>query len=99
MGSVFSGPERRSPRVPASISLRLLLNEENPRPGQSAHTIDLSDRGLRIRTASALSAGQIVRIDACGADGRTMPSRVVWVQQAPSGESLAGIEFQEAPPA
>jgi hypothetical protein len=99
MESVFSGPERRSPRVPANIALRLLLNGDSSRPGQSARAVDLSDRGLRIRTTSALSAGQIIRIDAWGADGRPMPSRVVWVQQTPSGESLAGLEFQEAAPA
>jgi hypothetical protein len=99
MESVFGGPERRSPRVPAKISLRLLLEGENSPVGHSAHTVDLSDRGLRIRTTSALSAGQIVQIVAWGDGGRPMPSRVVWVQQTPSGESLAGIEFQSASPA
>ena len=98
MESVFSGPERRSPRVPVKISLRLLLEGEHSPVGHSAHTVDLSDRGLRIRTTSKLSEGQVVHIDAWGADRRPMPSRVVWVQQTPSGESLAGIEFQSVPP-
>ena len=99
MESVFSGPERRSPRVPAKISLRMLLDGEPSPVGHSAHTVDLSERGLRIRTTSALFEGQIVQIDAWGGDGRAMPSRVVWVQQTPSGEFLAGIEFQSVSPA
>lgn len=94
MESVFSGPERRSPRVPANISLRLLLDGELSPAGHSARTVDLSERGLRIRTASPLSAGQIIRIDAWGEHRQAMPSRVVWVQQSSSGESVAGIEFQ-----
>ena len=99
MESVFGGPERRSPRVPANISLRLSLDGEHSPVGHRAHTVDLSDRGVRIRTTAALSAGQIVQIHAWAADGRPMPSRVVWVQQTPSGECLAGIEFQGVSPA
>jgi hypothetical protein len=99
MKSVFSGPERRSQRVPVEISLRLLLDGEHSPVRHSARTVDLSERGLRIRTTSALSEGQIVQIDGWGADGRPMPSRVVWVKQTPSGESLAGIEFQSVSPA
>ena len=59
MGSVFNGPERRSPRVAARIPVRLLLNGDNTKPGQSAHTVDLSDRGVRIRTHSALTQGDV----------------------------------------
>lgn len=99
MESVFSGPERRSPRVPANISLRLLLDGERSPAGHSAHTVDLSDRGLRIRTTAALSEGQMIRIDAWGGNGQDMPSRVVWVQRTPAGESQAGLEFQGASPA
>jgi hypothetical protein len=96
MESVFTGPERRSPRVRATIPIRFLLDGENSKPGHSAHTVDLSDRGLRIRTSHALSEGQIVRIDSWGGNGEAMPSRVVWVQQTPAGESLAGMEFLAA---
>jgi len=99
MESVFRGPERRTPRVPVKISLKLLLDGERSAVKHSAHTVDLSERGLRIRTTSALSEGQIVQIDAWGAEGQPMPSRVVWVQRTPSGESLAGIEFQRVSPA
>jgi hypothetical protein len=94
MGSVFNGPERRSPRVAARIPVRLLLNGDDSKPGQSAHTVDLSDRGVRIRTHSALSEGDVIRIDSWGGNGKPMPSRVVWVQSTPSGECLAGLEFQ-----
>jgi PilZ domain len=96
MESVFSGPERRSARVPAKLSIRLLLNGEDASPGRSAHTVDLSDRGLRIRTGSSLSAGATIRIDSWGEDGRPMPSRVVWVQQSATGEFVAGVEFLAA---
>jgi hypothetical protein len=99
MESVLGSPERRSPRVPVKISLRLLLDGEHSPVGHSAKTVDLSERGLRIRTTSALSEGQIVQIDAWGGEGRPMPSRVVWVQRTPSGEFLAGIEFQSVSPA
>ena len=94
MSSVFNGAERRSPRVAARIPIRLLLNGDDSKPGQSAHTVDLSDRGVRIRTHSALSQGDIIRIDSWGGNGKSMPSRVVWVQPTPSGESMAGLEFQ-----
>lgn len=76
MGSVFNGPERRSPRVAASIPVRLLLNGDNTKPGQSAHTVDLSDRGVRIRTHSTLSQGDVIRIDSWGATAS--PCRRAW---------------------
>ena len=93
MEGVSYSVDRRAPRVPASIAIRLLLNGDASDQGESARTIDLSERGMRIRTKSALSEGQIIRIDAWGESGQPMPSRVVWVQVAPSGESQAGLEF------
>jgi len=93
MEGVSYSADRRAPRVPASLPIRILLNGDASEQGQSARTIDLSERGMRIRTKSALSEGQIIRIESWGDFGQPMPSRVVWVQVAPSGESQAGLEF------
>src|SRR5580658_3695297 len=87
MGSVSFQPERRAPRVPATIHIRLLLNGEDSKPGLSARTIDLSERGMRIRTDFDLAQGQIIRIASWGESGQPMPCRVVWAQRMPGGDS------------
>jgi hypothetical protein len=93
MESVSTRPERRAPRVPATIPVRLLLHGEDSTPGLSARTIDLSERGMRIRADFELSQGQIVRIASWGESGQPMPCRVVWAQRTPGGESHAGMEY------
>ena len=51
-----------------------------------ASTVDHSNKGLRIRTATALSPGQTLDVYSCG--GRLGHCRVVWV--APAGSTRLG---------
>ena len=92
-------PVRRSERVPAVVSVRLLLAWENFKLEHEAHTVDLSALGARIRTPSELSPGETVRLVAWGESGQPLPARVVWMQRTSTGASLAGLEFLVAPPA
>ena len=75
-------------------TVRLLLNGDNTKPGQSAHTVDLSDRGVRISNAFHAFSGRRHSHRLLGGNGKSMPSRVVWVELTPAGEYLAGLEFQ-----
>jgi len=93
MEQVPSAPIRRSRRVPANIPIKLLTEGGRSKIGREARTVDLSVQGARIQTSFALSAGELIYLVDWGDYGGSTPSRVVWVQQIPSGGSLAGIEF------
>ena len=99
MEDVPSSALRRSRRVPATIPIKLLLEGGRSKIGREARTVDLSILGARIQTSFTLAEGEVVHIVAWGENGGPMPSRVVWVQSTPSGESLAGVEFLGEPQA
>lgn len=95
MQVLSSGPVRRLQRVSATIPIGLLLEGEDSRTEHDAYTVDISRRGVRVRTAFALFPGQMVGIVPSGDSGQAMPSRVVWVERS-SAWSLAGLEFLDA---
>jgi len=99
MGNAPATDLGRSQRIPATIPIRLVVESQGLRLEQEASTIDLSLRGLRVRTPLALLPGQTVRVIARGDYLHTIPARVVWVQRAEADPwALAGLEFLETLP-
>ena len=90
---------RQSQRIPATISIRLLLQSEGCKVEHEAFTIDLSPQGAKVRTALALLPGEAVGIIAGGDSQHAIAARVVWAKRAgPDSWSLAGLEFVETLP-
>jgi hypothetical protein len=86
----------RSPRTPATIPIRLVLESEGFRVEHEASTVDLSVGGIKVRAELALLPGETVRIIARGESRHAIPARVVWTQRAGTDLwSLAGLEFIE----
>jgi hypothetical protein len=92
-------PDRRLQRVSATITISLLLEQEDSSTEHAAYTVDISSKGARVRTAFVLIPGQMVGIVASEPSGQAIPSRVVWVQRSSVVGSLAGLEFLDPPPA
>ncbi len=96
---VSSAPvERRLQRLSATIPISLLLSREDCTTEFDAYTVDVSHKGLRVRTTFVLLPGDLVGI-APGSDSeQAIASRVVWAQRSSLGGSLAGLEFLETLP-
>ncbi len=85
---------RRTQRVSATIPISLLLQGKDSKTEHDAYTVDLSRKGVRVRTTFALLPGMMVGIVPTGDFGQAIPTRVVWVQRSGSvSGSLAGLEF------
>ena len=90
---------RQSQRIPATISVRLLLQSEGLKVEHEAFTIDLSPEGAKVRTPLALLPGETVEIVAGGDCQRAIAASVVWAKRSGAdGWSLAGLEFLETLP-
>ena len=91
---------RQSQRIPAAISIRLLLQSEGFKVEHEAFTIDLSPQGAKVRTPLGLLPGEAVGVIVSGDSRHAIPARVVWAQRGGPGLwSLAGLEFLETLPA
>ncbi len=91
--------QRRFPRLQAVIPIRLLTPLENYQLEQEAVMEDWSRRGARIRTAAALSCGQVVVVLSLVSSRSFTPARVVWARGAGLGvEGVAGLEFLKSLP-
>lgn len=85
--------DRRLERLPATIPISMLLSRETYTTEFDAYTVDVSHKGMRLRTTFTLFPGDIIGV-APGEDASTtVQSRVVWVQHSTLGGSLAGLEF------
>jgi len=90
----------RSERIPATVPIRLVVVSEDFSLEREASTIDLSPRGVRVRTPLALLPGDTVGVIPLGHLRHPIPARVVWSQSAGADQwSLAGLEFLETLPA
>ncbi|MGA2982447.1 MAG: PilZ domain-containing protein [Terriglobia bacterium] len=85
---------RRWERKPAAIQVSLVLRAEDFKVDDDATTVDISLRGVGVRTALALVPGEWVGVVAKGEFPHAIPTRVVWVREEESGFwTLAGLEF------
>jgi hypothetical protein len=85
--------ERRVQRLSATIPVSLLLAREDYTTEFDAYTVDVSHKGLRVRTNFALFPGDMIGIAPGTESEAAIPSRVVWAQRSALGGSLAGLEF------
>ena len=90
---------RRLRRISATIPVSLLPEREHSQSGHDAYTVDLTRLGARVRTTFVLVPGELVGVVPNGDTGKTIPSRVVWVERAAASGSLAGLEFLDTPQA
>jgi hypothetical protein len=90
----------RSQRIPATVPIRLVVVSDDFSIEREASTVDLSLRGVRVRTPLALLPGDTVGIIPRGVPRHAIPARVVWTQRTGTDQwSLAGLEFLETVPA
>ena len=88
----------RSERIPARIPIRLVVVSDDFSVEREASTVDVSGRGVRVRTPLALLPGDTVGVISCGAYRRAIPARVVWTQHAGTDQwSVAGLEYLPPP--
>jgi PilZ domain-containing protein len=86
----------RSERILATVPIRLVVVSDDYSIEREASTVDLSPRGVRVRTPLALLPGDTIGIIPIGESRRPIPARVVWTQRARTDQwSLAGLEFLE----
>jgi len=88
---------RRSQRVSATIPISLSMEWDDAKTEHDANTVDLSGKGMRVRSTFLLCPGEIVGIVPSGDSGEAIPCRVVWVERGCT--SLAGLEFLDPLPA
>jgi len=85
---------RRWERESATISIKLVLKAERFKADNSATTIDLSLRGMRVQTNLTLVPGEWVGIVAKGEFPHAIPARVVWSRVDDFSQwTIAGLEF------
>jgi hypothetical protein len=91
---------RQSQRIPAAIPIRLVVESEDFKAEHEASTIDLSLRGVKVRTSFALLPGETVGVITRGDSRYAISARVVWVHRVGTDLwSLAGLEFLDTMPA
>lgn len=85
---------RRWERQPAAIPISLVLEADPSRADDSAITVDVSVRGVGVRTKLALVRGDWVGVVGKGKYPRSIPALVVWVRKDESSHStFAGLEL------
>jgi hypothetical protein len=86
--------DRRATRIFVRMPVMLLVKFEGRKAGHYSITVDISQRGARVRANFPLWPGQIVDMLPGKSPGSVLPSRVVWVNAGSSGqEDEAGLEF------
>jgi hypothetical protein len=94
MATNSSANLRRWEREPAAISISLVLKGESFRTDESATTVDVSLRGMKVRTRFSLVPGEWVGVVPKGEFPHAIPARVVWVREEASSQWMfAGLEF------
>ena len=87
-------------RVPATISISIVVESEAFQVERQASTIDFSVRGARVRTSFALLSGETVGIITMGDSRHTISARVVWAHRVGTDLwSLVGLAFLDTLPA
>jgi hypothetical protein len=88
---------RRWERETASIPVKLVLKAERFKADNSAVTIDVSLRGMKVRTNLTLIPGEWVGVVPKGEFPHAMPARVVWAREDEFSHWIfAGLEFMQA---
>ena len=89
--------ERRFQRISTTVPVTLLLDREGTQTECEAYTVDLSQKGIRVRATSMLTPGETVGIAHWSESSQTVMARVVWALPSHLG-SLAGLEYPDTLP-
>ena len=85
---------RRWERQKATIPISLVIEAAPLNADDSAFTVDVSARGVGVRTKLALVRGEWVGVVTKGKTPRSIPALVVWVKKDESSHpTLAGLHF------
>jgi hypothetical protein len=85
---------RRRERQKATIPISLVLEAAPLHADDSAFTVDVSPRGVCVRTKLALVRGEWVRVVTKEKKPRSIPALVIWVRKDESNDmTLAGLQF------
>ena len=85
---------RRWERELATIPISLVLKAETFKTDNFATTVDISLRGMRVRTSLTLVPGEWIGVVPKGEFPHAIPARVVWVREDESSHWIfAGLEF------
>jgi hypothetical protein len=85
---------RRWERQPSKIPISIVLKADPFKADDSAITVDVSLRGVGVRTKLMLVPGEWVGVVAKGKNPRSIPGLVVWVRKDESSQlTLAGLQF------
>lgn len=92
-GEQFHIP-RRWERELSAIPIRLVLEATKFKSDNSAMTVDVSLRGMKVRTNLNLIPGEWVGVVPKGGFPQAIPARVIWAREDEvSRWVFAGIEF------
>lgn len=95
MATNFSTNSRRWERELAAIPISLVLKPEEFKTDDSAITVDISLRGMKVRTKLTLVPGEWIGVVPKGEFPHAIPARVVWVREDEARWTFAGLEFLE----
>jgi len=85
---------RRWERQKATIPISLVLEAAPLNADDSAFTVDISPRGVGVRTKLALVRGEWVGVVTKGKKPRSIPALVIWVKKDDSNQPMyAGLQF------
>jgi hypothetical protein len=95
MGARTFHTPRRWDRDPVSMPVRLVLSSERFRSDNSAITVDVSLRGMKVRTTLAdLIPGEWIGIVPKAGFPQAIPARVIWSKEDEVTRWIyAGLEF------
>ncbi len=86
-------PLRRSARRKVSKAVVLIFEAEDDLQTSAAETLDLSEEGVRIKSPSLLTPGQVLEFRTED-NAKAVRCRVVWTgNMTPDQDAEAGLEF------
>ena len=98
MQTVTFADLRRSQREAVTIPVSLVVRSEARKVDNEACMLDISLRGVCVRTALELVPGEQVGVVPKGEFPHAIPTRVVWVRGESDFWSVAGLEFLQTLP-
>jgi hypothetical protein len=93
----FANP-RRSQREAVTFPVTLVARSDGSRVDHEVYTIDISLRGVCVRTTLELVPGEQVGVVPKGEFPHAIPTRVVWVRAESALWFVAGLEFLQTLP-
>jgi PilZ domain-containing protein len=82
------------------MAVLLRIDSKGGKAEYEAHTLDLSQHGVRIHAPVELTPGQVVAVVPTEDPRYTMPARVIWIGRSESNQAgEAGLQLLNSLPA